>query len=199
MTQAKPRFTTFEEYLNYDDGTDKRYELSDGELVELPPESELNDWIANYLFLVLANARIVPARLIRPHSCELEVPVLQPKDAANRYPDLVILDSTHLNLTQRRLTIKLEMPSPRLVIEVVSPGKVNRERDITRKRAQYAARSIPEYWLIDPEAQAITVLKLKEGQYVEVGVFKGSESIISPSFPNLDLTAEQVFKGEFDE
>ncbi len=37
---------TFEDYLNYDDGSDHRFELIDGELVELPPESELNDWIA---------------------------------------------------------------------------------------------------------------------------------------------------------
>lgn len=36
MIQAKPRFSTFEEYLSYDDGTDKRYELLNGELIELP-------------------------------------------------------------------------------------------------------------------------------------------------------------------
>jgi len=33
MTQAKPRFRTIEEYLDYDDGTDTRYELVDGQLV----------------------------------------------------------------------------------------------------------------------------------------------------------------------
>lgn len=46
MTQAKPRFRTFEEYLNYDDGSDRRYELVNGELIELPPESEPNNAIA---------------------------------------------------------------------------------------------------------------------------------------------------------
>jgi Uma2 family endonuclease len=63
MTQAKPRFSTFEEYLSYDDGTGDRYQLIDGELVALPPESEANDYIANHLFLVFANAGI-PPRLI---------------------------------------------------------------------------------------------------------------------------------------
>lgn len=45
MTVARPRLT-FEEYLMYDDHTDKRYELVQGELVELPLESEENNWIA---------------------------------------------------------------------------------------------------------------------------------------------------------
>ncbi|MBD1859321.1 MULTISPECIES: Uma2 family endonuclease, partial [Leptolyngbya] len=42
MTQAKTRFNTIEEYLDYDDGTDTRYELVDGELIEMPPERPLN-------------------------------------------------------------------------------------------------------------------------------------------------------------
>ena len=197
MTQAKPRFSTFEEYLSYDDGTARRYELIDGELI-LPPQSEPKDWIANYLFLVLATTRIIPARLIRPHSCEMQVPVLLPLDAANRYPDLVILDETHLNLTKRRFTIKLDMPPPRLVVEILSPGKANQDRNTIRKRAQYAARSIPEYWLIAPETETVTVLQYQNGQYAEVGVFRGSDRIISPLLQNLALTAEQVFEAEFD-
>lgn len=50
MTQAKPRFKTIEEYLDYDDGADTRYELVDGVLVEMPPESRLNQKIASFLF-----------------------------------------------------------------------------------------------------------------------------------------------------
>lgn len=144
MTQAKPRFSSFEEYLDYDDGTDNCYELIDGELVELPPESEPNDTIANFLFLKFVELGI-PFRLIRPGKCEVQVPVLQRKDSANRYPDLVIFVEIHLSLLQKRLTIKIEMPPPRLVVEVLSPGKANRSRDLDRKRAQYAQRGIPEY------------------------------------------------------
>ncbi|MGV0026629.1 hypothetical protein [Phormidesmis priestleyi] len=80
MTQAKPKFSTFAEYLDYDDGVANRQELVDGELVELPPESEPNDWIADFLFLVMANARVIPARLICPNKCEVQVPVLQAGD-----------------------------------------------------------------------------------------------------------------------
>lgn len=44
---------TLAEYLAYDDGTDKRYELVNGELVEMPPESDLNNLIAMYLIAAL--------------------------------------------------------------------------------------------------------------------------------------------------
>lgn len=96
MTTA--RRLTFEQYLEIDDETESRYELADGRLVELPPESEPNTSIANYLFLQLVNAGM-PFRLVQPHACELQVPVLQAGDPANRYPDLVILREEHLELT----------------------------------------------------------------------------------------------------
>lgn len=87
MTQAKPRFRTFEEYLNYDDGSDQRYELVDGELIELPPGSEPNNAIAQELFWLLASAQVVLRRLIKLYACQIQVPVLENGDAANRFPD----------------------------------------------------------------------------------------------------------------
>lgn len=198
MKQAA-RKMTFEEYLNledFDDLPEERCEFVDGELVALPPESEPNDWIARYLFLLLANAGIVSARLIAIHTCELQVPVLQPTAPRNRYPDLVILREEHLQLTQRRLTIKLDMPPPQLVAEVVSPGQSNYDRDYRDKLAQYQRRGIPEYWLIDPEQQAIMVLKLTEGKYIEVATFRGDVQIDSPTLKDLKLTANQVFAAD---
>jgi Uma2 family endonuclease len=188
---------TFEQYLEWDDGTDKRYELVDGRLVELPPESEPNTSLANFLFLQLVNAGL-PFRLIQPHSCELQVPVLQPGDPANRFPDLVILREEHLEMTRKRLTITFDMLPPYLVTEVVSPGERNRARDYDCKRRQYAARGIPEYWLIDPIEQSIIVLYLDQGNYREIGRFAGSNSIQSPQLAQMSvsfsLTAEQLLE-----
>jgi Uma2 family endonuclease len=198
MTQAKVKFTTFEEYLSYSDETpmDGRYELVDGALVELPPESEPNNWIADNLQFLLAIANIFSRRLIKTHSCEIQVPVLQPKDAANRYPDLVVLRPEHLELTQRRLTITLDMPPPRLIAEVVSPGKTNRDRDYIHKRAQYAAIAVPEYWLLDPVAQTVMLLSLEGDAYREVGVFGREATIASVELSGLELTVEQIFETE---
>ncbi len=47
-----------------------------------------------------------------------------------------------------------------LVIEIVSDGADNRETDLVEKRAEYASAGIPEYWIVDPETQTITVLTL---------------------------------------
>lgn len=188
-----PTKLTFEEYLEYDDGTDNRYELVDGELIEVPPESGINKRIANYLFLVLA--QIFDYTLLYPGGCELQVT----GNPQNRYPDFVVLTQEHLELTQRRLTITLEMPAPQLVAEVVSPYRNksddNYQRDYVDKVQQYQALGIPEYWIIDPQAELVTVLtlKVKDGTY-EKQEFRGDEQIISETFPELKLTAAQVLQ-----
>jgi len=197
MIQAHKPKLTFEEYLAYEDDTDNRYELINGELITLPPESGPNNFIANYLLFTLASSGFVPLMLIRTHMCEIQVPILREGDAANRYPDLVVLRPEHILLTASRLTVTLDMPPPQLVVEVVSPGRVGRDRDYISKRDQYAARSIPEYWIVDPQEQMVAVLRLESGEYVEVGVFQGEQTLVSPTFPQLSLTAGQVLGGEF--
>jgi Uma2 family endonuclease len=169
-----------------------RYELVNGELVELPPESRLNSTIAVRILLALVAAGI-PDELIHPGKCEVQVPVLQSGDAANRYPDLVVLRDAHLELTQRRLTITLDMPPPRLVVEGVSPGKTNRDRDYLRKRSQYAAIAVPEYWLVDPMAQTVMVLALDSDAYREIGVFGRDQAIASEELQGLSLVVGRLF------
>lgn len=196
MTQATGKLS-FEEYAGLDAETwaqqglpEGRCEYVDaGALKPLPSESELNDFIARYLLFVLASRGVVPLRLIAIHTCEIEV-TGKPK---TRFPDLVILQEEHLALTKKRLLITLDMPAPRLVAEVVSPGDANYQRDYAAKRDQYQQRGIPEYWLLNPETETIVILELKDGQYVEFGQFQGSTLIQSPTFQSLPLTAAQVF------
>jgi len=187
---TKPRMT-FEEYLAYDDGTDNRYEWIDGVLIEMPTESELNAWLSFALQLYFIRAGLVKPRLTHRYNCEIEVPVLKPKQARNRFPDLVIVRPEHIELTQKRLTIRLDMPAPVLVMEVVSPGQTNRDRDYEDKRTQYEARHIPEYWLLDPEQHIVMVLTLMDGVYQDA-TFRGDDCIISLTFPTFALTAAQV-------
>lgn len=189
-TDTKIRMT-FETYLTYDDGTDTRYEWVDGELIAVPTESEFNEWLSFALQLYFVNSGLVRPRLLKRYTCELEVPTLEPKQPRNRFPDLVILRPEHIELTQNRLTIRLDMPPPDLVVEVVSPGKVNRVRDYEEKRHQYEAREIPEYWLLDPDQATVTVLVLKGDTYDETA-FSGNDKIVSFMFSGFSLTAEQV-------
>jgi Uma2 family endonuclease len=189
MVQTKPRFHSFADYLAYDDGTDQLYELFNGELIEVPPESGRNVQIANRLFL--AFALLLGTDRVRSHGLELEVRG-EPK---NRYPDLTIIRPEHVLLLAQRNTIRLSMPPPMLVVEVVSPGELQWERDYVAKRTQYEDLGIPEYWIVNPEEQTVLVLA-QEGQgYTPVGTFKGEESIVSRQCSTLTLTAEQIFSG----
>ncbi|MBW4539370.1 MAG: Uma2 family endonuclease [Myxacorys chilensis ATA2-1-KO14] len=187
MTQAKQRFLSFDDYLTYDDGTDTLYELFNGELIEVPPESGQNTEIA--VFLLLQFAAIIGHLRVRPHGLELEVR----GEPRNRYPDLTILREEHVSQLQRRNTIRLSMAPPALVVEVVSPGELQRDRDYVAKRSQYAAIAVPEYWIVDPEIEVISVCELGNSEY-QVTQFRGNDRIVSPNFDDLHLTAEQVLK-----
>ena len=97
---------------------------------------------------------------------------------------------------QKRSLITFDMPAPALVVEVVSTSDTNqrsRDRDYVDKRREYAQRGIPEYWIVDPVASVILVLKLVNQEYQEQR-FMGEDPLISPSFPELKLSAKQVLE-----
>jgi Uma2 family endonuclease len=195
MTQTKLRFASFEEYLAWSDAPENymegRYELVDGELVELMPEAEPNLAIATFLLVSLINAGIT-MRLIMQGACEVQVPVLQPGDAANRYPDLLVLREEHIPLMTKRATITLDMPPPRMTVEVVSPGKRNRDRDYKNKLAQYQAIGVGEYWIVDRATQRVVVFELERSGYKKIGEFQGSDIVPCSTCPALVLTAEKI-------
>jgi Uma2 family endonuclease len=93
-----------------------------------------------------------------------------------------------------RSTVTIDMPPPQLVVEVVSPGKENADRDYRYKRSEYAARGIAEYWIVDRVQGRVTVLEWVEGLY-EDKVFQGNEQIVSGLFGVLQLTAAQILQG----
>ncbi|NER94099.1 MAG: Uma2 family endonuclease [Symploca sp. SIO1B1] len=184
---------TFEQYLEYDDGTDNRYELCDGELIPVPPESVLNGRITRFLFAQFIS--LIGSDRVIPNVLELQVL----GKTQTRYPDLVVVTELHIELMEQRQTITLNMPPPQLAVEVVSPyrnqGDDNYQRDYINKLHQYQERGIPEYWIVDPQAQLVTVLLLVNGRY-QATEFTGSQQIVSRTFPELKLTAEQVLKAK---
>jgi Uma2 family endonuclease len=190
MTQAastSSQFMTMEDYLNYDDGTDTRYELVDGELVEMPVESQVNLSIAKYLLFELA--KHLPIALLATMT-EVEV---SGKRAKSRVPDLMVhSEESYAALAGGKRAILLrDMPPPALVVEVVSPGQENRDRDYRFKRTEYAARGIAEYWIIDPEMQQVTVCLWVNGQYEDM-VYREDTAIASTIIPEFALSAAQI-------
>lgn len=187
MVQTRPRFYSFDDYLAYDDGTENFYELFNGELIEVPPESGRNVQIANRLFLIFA--LLVGTDRVRGHGLELEVRG-EPK---NRYPDLTVIQPQHVELLARRNTIRLTMPPPLLVVEVVSPGELQWERDYVAKRAQYEDLGVAEYWIVNPQDQTVLVLAQNGQGFAAVGTFAGDRPIASAQLAELNLRAAQLF------
>ena len=191
-----PTLLTFEEYLEYDDGTDSSYELVNGELRLVPPEREFNLFLAQLLGRYLE--AFVTMRQVKLQGLELAVPTL-PGMPLNRQPDLTVIRTEHIAQMEElgKAAITLEMRPPLFVAEIVSPyrskGDDNYRRDYVEKVQQYGQRGIPEYWIIDPQAQLATVLVLKDGGY-ESQEFRGDDRIVSEVFPELNLTAAQVLQ-----
>lgn len=189
MTVATAKKMTFEEFINYDDGTDNLYEFENGQLIPMPSESELNCRIAMFLVAYFLKLGIPYYRLRM--KTELAV---NSRRVGVRVPDLVVF-SEELAIAMQGATrslILMDMPPPLLVVEVVSPNQEN--RDYRYKRSEYAARGIAEYWIVDPMGQKVTVLEWVEGFYDE-RVFMGDEVIFSPLFSDLKLTVAEVLQG----
>lgn len=158
---------TVENYLRLDTGL--LVEYTDGFIRVLPMPNLLYQWITKFLFRLLddfVNERILGEVLLAP----LPVPLTPRKF---REPDIVFLKP------QRIKKWKGQPAGADLVVEVVSEGKENWERDYVEKRKDYAEAGFAEYWIVDPQERKITVLTLADKVYFEHGVYTPGETASS--------------------
>ncbi|MBD1805617.1 Uma2 family endonuclease [Microcoleus sp. FACHB-SPT15] len=193
MTTTTNRLT-LEEYLKYDDGTDTRYELVNGELIPMSLGTGQHGEIADFLN---SEFRAAAKQLGQDWvSKQMVIGIRSPRAGrwdTVRVPDVVVIPLEQWrNLQNREAVIELNEAPPLLVVEVVSES--TKSTDYRAKRAEYSVLDIPEYWIVDPLNAKVSVLTLVEGWY-DAAEFVGSDSIQSRTFPNLELTAEQVLGG----
>jgi len=186
MLQLATKTYTFEEYLNYNDGTDNKYELVNGKLKLMPIPSGFHALILVFIFNILEAEieRMKQQWKVMPGN----VGVRTAKNKS-RIPDLIILSESQCQEIREMKTAVLESP-PLLSLEIVSPGNAN--DDYRYKRSEYAVREIPEYWIIDPETKKVSVLLLVSGFY-DITEFIEEQEIKSLLFPEFKLTVKQVF------
>ena len=194
MTVATDRRMTLKEYLTHDDGTNTRYELVDGVLVEMSLGTGKHGGvirrISNRIDRLSEDQGTDLIALPGLVGIETDVPG---KTDHVRVPDVTVIPESQWALIEARpgsATIFRDEPAPIVVVEVLSPS--TKSADLTDKRSEYAQRGIREYWIINPISEEITVLELNNGAYVVVGVFQGDDAIASPTFPELKLTAAAV-------
>jgi Uma2 family endonuclease len=103
-------------------------------------------------------------------------------------PDIIFVAQDRLHI----LGEKAIEAAPNLVVEILSPG--TRRRDLTIKRNLYARFGVQEYWIVDPDAETVTVLALVNDRYEPfAGDVEGT--IVSRVLPGLVLTLDEVFEG----
>lgn len=200
LAETLPKLITLEEFFEqYPDGYG-RYELRNGEIFEMQPTGT-HEQVAGFLALKLG---VQIDRLELPYIIPRQA-IVKPVDTdkSGYNPDVIVLDQTALadeNLWKKRSTIT-QGKTIKLIIEVVS---TNWRDDYGYKLIDYEALEIPEYWIVDylalggkryigdPKQPTLSVYQLIDGEY-QVQQFRGDQPIISAAFPELKLTAQEIF------
>ncbi|MEO0988674.1 MAG: Uma2 family endonuclease [Cyanobacteria bacterium J06639_14] len=198
MAYTLPQLLSFEEFVaQY--GNNPRYELADGELIDMEPtgpHETVAGKVASKLNIELERQGypwFIPRTcMVRPFA----------DIATARRPDVVVLDETALvnePLWEREPVITLGS-SIKLIVEVVS---TNWETDYARKVEEYALLGIPEYWILDyrglggiafigrPKQPTISIYQLAGEDYVRQ-MYRLGQLIASPLLPDLTLKLDDV-------
>jgi Uma2 family endonuclease len=202
MVQALPRtkLVTFEEFAQWKP-EEGRYELHDGITIEMSQPLGGHEEVKGFLTTELA---FEYRRLNLPYFIPNQALVKPPDSESGYLPDVLLLNRPNLinePLWKKESTVTQGASVP-LVIEVVS---TNWRVDYLTKVKDYEEIGIPEYWIADylalggrrfigsPKQPTIFIHELVDGEY-QVSQFRGDDRIVSPTFPELSLTANQIFQ-----
>ena len=202
MIQTSPKVITFEEFVDWlPENSGIRYELHKGNIIEMAQPVGEHEEVKGFLTIKLS---VMIDRLDLPYFIPNQAIVRPNSQDSGYFPDVLVLNRA--NLTNEKLwkkeSILSKGESIPLVIEVVS---TNWRDDYHLKFADYEEMGIPEYWIIDyaalggrnfignPKQPTISVCNLIDGEY-EISKFRDRERLISQTFPELNLTPNQIFQ-----
>lgn len=158
-------------------------ELVDGCVEFLPMPTYGHQRLVRFLFLQLDRA----AQLTRRGEASFTPCPIRLWDSRFREPDVFFLSA-------ERIARREDPPrGAEIVLEVLSQGPTNRERDLISKRNDYAKAQIPEYWIVDPQQSTVTVLTLADGNYVVHGEFIAGTTASSVFLPEFTVGVTELF------
>ncbi|MBD2126868.1 Uma2 family endonuclease [Microcoleus sp. ZQ-A2] len=201
MIQALQQAITFDEFVAWLPETSEcRYELHRGVIVEMPKPRGKHSKVAGDLAYDVGTAiRQANLPYFIPKEC-----IVRSMDGNSGYePDVIVLDESTLidEPDWESGSIITLGKSIKIIVEVVSS---NWRDDYFTKLGEYEALGIQEYWIVDyaalggrrfignPKQSTFTVCQLVDGEY-ELQQFRAGDRLLSPTFPNLALTVDQVF------
>ncbi|MEH2425256.1 MAG: Uma2 family endonuclease [Nostoc sp.] len=202
MTQAIPKLVTFEEFVDWlPENRRVRYELHKGEIVEMAQPVGEHEEVKGFLGIEIP---VEIKRLGLPYFMPNQVIVRPLEKDSGYFPNVLVLNRANLaneKLWKKESTVSLGASIP-LAIEVVS---TNWRDDYYLKYAEYEEMGISEYWIVDyaalggrnfignPKQPTISVCNLVDGEY-QISKFRDSDRIVSQTFPELNLTPNQIFQ-----
>ena len=201
QSQAELKLYTFDEFIEwYPENSPRRYELHNGVIIEMPPATGDHTDIISFLIEVILP---VLKQCGLPYRISASAFVKTPNAKSAYIPDMLVINHDNLKnepLWKKQSTLIYPESIP-LVIEIVS---TNWQDDYYDKIRDYETMGIPEYWIVDyaalggrkfignPKVPTIFVCELIDGEY-QMTPFRGIDRIVSPTFPQLNLTVQQVF------
>ena len=156
-----------EQYLWLTDQTRRLIEFTDGHIEELPMPTATQQIILAFLYDLFKPYLKPRGGIVLFAGLRMRV-----REGKFREPDLLLLRDRSDPRNQDRFWLGAD-----LTVEVVSPD--DPARDLVEKRADYAEAGIPEYWIVDPRFETVTVLSLAGDAYVEHGVFSCGDTATS--------------------
>jgi Uma2 family endonuclease len=170
-----------EQYLKLTNQTNRLIEFTDGIIEVLPTPTKCHQAISKLLFLAFL------AVVQRLGGDVFYAPLrLQVRPGAFREPDLLLIIDKNDPRTQDAYWLGAD-----LVVEIVSPDKP--KRDTEEKPLDYATAGIPEYWIVNPLNDTITVLVLDGETYGEHGVFQRGQRVVSKLLNGFSVSVDEVF------
>jgi Uma2 family endonuclease len=167
-----------------DDGN--RYELIGGELfVSRAPGIPHQRVLSNLIVALSDYLRANPIGIVVPGAGA----IFSDYDAV--IPDLTFVRNERWDqvVTGEKFT-----GAPDLVIEILSPGIQNRQRDLSAKRKLYAKYGVKEYWVIDSENRVVLILRLQAQTLEEVATLTSDDEVTSPLLSGFQLKVSTIFK-----
>ena len=173
-----------DEYLVLTEHRNRLVEYTDGFLEALPMPTDKHQSVLK--FLLFAFSAFVESRGGKVQFAPLR---LQIRSGKFREPDLLLLLSAADPRRQNRFWLGAD-----LALEVVSDEKP--ERDLIEKRFDYAEGRVPEHWIVNPQTETITVLRLSGESYNEAGTYRRGEMAASALLPGFSVTVAAVFDAD---
>ena len=173
-----------EQYLALTAQTNRLLEYTDGVIEVLPMPTDKHQSIS--LFLLLCFLAFVRPRGGVAFYAPLRLEI---RPGKFREPDLLILMRSDDPRRQNDYWRGAD-----LVLEIVSPD--NPARDLEEKPRDYAEAGIPEYWIVNPLDETVTVLTLTDGSYAEYGVFRRGDEARSKLLDGFTVRVDAIFDAQ---